>query len=107
MAAFAFQVEFSHLPTLGKILPNFNIWCDGNMDKLKKVEVTWLDATSFSNEWLDIEEIKKLDPDEYTTVAILIDQTDDTVILAQSHGKGRFYNIFEIPKGSVKSLKSL
>ena len=77
------------------------------MDKLKKVEVTWLDATSFSNEWLDIEEIKKLDPDEYTTVAILIDQTDDTVILAQSHGKGRFYNIFEIPKGSVKSLKSL
>jgi hypothetical protein len=74
---------------------------------MKKVEVTWLDATSVSNEWLTLEEIKALERDIYTTVGILIDQIDDVVIIGQSQGKGRFYNIFEIPKGAIKSIESL
>ena len=72
----------------------------------KLVEVTWLDATSFSNEWLDLEEVKRLQPDSYTTGGYLVDQTDDMVIMAQSKGKVGFYNIFEIPRGSVISIKS-
>jgi len=75
--------------------------------EFQKVEIIWRDATSFSNEWMDIEEIKLLDPDIYTTVGILIDQTEDMLIVAQSQGKTRFYNIFEIPQGSVKVIKNL
>jgi len=73
----------------------------------KLVEITWRDATSFSNEWLDYEDIRALDPDIYTSVGILIDQTESMVIIAQSGGKGMYYNIFEIPRGSVIAVKSL
>jgi len=74
---------------------------------MKLVEVTWLDATSFSNEWLDLEQIRALQPDEYTTVGFLIDQTEDMAVIGQSMGKGEFYNIFKIPRGSIKDIKSL
>ena len=76
-------------------------------ESMKLVRVEWADATSFSNEWLDFEEIAKLHPDGYFSVGFLIEETEDVVVLAQSKAKVGYYNIFKIPRGCVREITEL
>ena len=71
----------------------------------KLVEIFWVDAKAFSNEWLSLEEIKGFNPERCSTGGYIIHEDDEVYYVAMSKGEGVFHNIFLIPKGCVKEIK--
>lgn len=69
--------------------------------KPKSVRITWCDAKSFSNEWMDMEQIKDLRLAVCQTEGKLIYEDSQAYYIAQNSQNGSYYNIFLIPKGSV------
>ena len=72
----------------------------------RKVHVTWHDACSFANEWVALEAIERMHLQECETRGFLVEQTEDSVRIAQSrHAGGEYHNIFVIPRHSVVSIE--
>ena len=75
------------------------------MDNL--VEFTWVDSKSYSNEWLNLDEIKNFKPEACSTAGYIVYEDSETYFVAQTRGEHGFYNIFLIPKGCVKTRREL
>ena len=69
------------------------------------VEIFWVDAKAFSNEWLAIGEVKSFNPERCSTGGYIIHEDAESYYVAMTKGEGCFHNIFLIPKGCVKEIR--
>ena len=70
------------------------------MDELKRVEITWIDAKSWSNAWIDTEELNELVLPEYVSCGYVVKETEFSIFLAQTKGD-EYRNIIGINKGCI------
>ncbi len=76
---------------------------------MKVVLVKWVDAASQGG-WANpakVDRFIKGDLDLIKSVGILIHNTKKKVVLIQTHGTNEVLGLFEIPKGCVKSIKTI
>ena len=71
----------------------------------KLVEIIWIDAKAYSNEWIDLEQVKSFKPENCVTAGYIVHEDTSTYFVAQTKGEGIFHNIFLIPKGCVKEIR--
>lgn len=72
----------------------------------RRVVVCWLDAKSFANEWLTLEEIQFFRPETCETRGFLCQETDEAVFIAQTRGEEYgYHNVFSIPRGCILSIE--
>ena len=71
---------------------------------MKEVKIIWKDAKSYANEWVSIEEAERLKLAEVETKGYLINDTGESVIIAQSFNGNEGHNFIVIPKGAVISV---
>ena len=73
----------------------------------KIVKIEWSDSTFRQMSWQDLDEGKALVPEKITTVGVVIKETKSAINLAMScHGQ-RIMGILTIPRGCIKTMKTL
>lgn len=63
------------------------------------VRLTWLDSTTTDDAWIYKEQAPG--PDKITTVAFLIEDREDYVVIAHSYGSAQIAGFMTIPKCSI------
>lgn len=72
---------------------------------MRKVTVKWVDSKSYGNEWLDKEDIDKLDVVHCESVGFIVKEDKDKILLAQSYGGEFYHGLMAIPKGCILEIK--
>lgn len=76
---------------------------------MKIVLVKWVDSAS-ANGWKGRESLDRFikgDLDAIKTVGMLVHQDKKKVVLIQSDGDNQAMGLFEIPRGCIKSIKTI
>ena len=73
------------------------------MDR-KLVKIVWKDAKTWSNAWVDEEEVAALCLPEYVTYGVVIKEDDKSVFVTQTVGD-EYRNIMGIHKGSITDIE--
>lgn len=63
-----------------------------------KVTIHWMDAKSFGNKWMSIDELEELVMHEASTEGWLVKETSYGYMVAQSICGEEYHNILVIPK---------
>ena len=68
--------------------------------------INWQDTTHSDEPWLSTEDAKNLKPAEMTTIGTLIEDREDSVVVAGSWGDaGEAGDVNCIPKSAIKRLR--
>jgi len=73
------------------------------MDR-KLVKIVWKDAKTWSNAWMDQEEVADLILPSYTTYGVVIKEDVDSVFITQTLGD-ECRNIIGIHRGCITDIK--
>ena len=69
--------------------------------------IKWVDAQTWTNAWLDGNELSELALPIYEVRGTVVKETPEAIFLAQCTGESEHRNIFGIPKGSILKRKKI
>ena len=69
--------------------------------------VKWIDANSVGPGWEEIGTLPPLEPVHCVSVGFVLEEEGDTVVLAQTVGDTAVCSRICIPRGCIKSMKTL
>ncbi len=70
------------------------------------VLLTWVDSFTYSEAWMDNDEIN-LDPYIITTAGMLVKENKKHISIALGTHGGRSMGVAEIPKGCIREIKRI
>lgn len=76
---------------------------------MKIVLIRWVDAASIGG-WRSTKAMKEFIKAELSpvhSVGMLVHTDEKKVVLIQTHGKNEVIGLFEIPRGCIKSIKTI
>ena len=69
--------------------------------------IKWVDAKTWSNDWLDSHDISSFELPMCESRGVLIKEDKDSIFLAQTTSEDENRNIIGIHKGCIKKIKKI